>query len=88
MTSSEENWKKVHAVKEKHCSSLLQNPHVNYVGVSLKQVAGKCTGVPAIVVAVKRKMSASELKEGERIAPLLDGVPTDVIEGDLNLVKI
>ena len=86
--ASQEQWKKTHAAKDKYCSALLQNPHVNYVAVSVKIVAGQYTGIPTIVVAVKKKLPLAELKEEERIAPTLDGVPTDVIEDDLNLVKL
>ena len=31
------DWKKVHAVKDKYCTTLLQNSHVNFVDVSLKK---------------------------------------------------
>ena len=88
--ASQEQWKETHAAKDKYCSALLQNPHVNYVGVSVKIVAGQYMDTPTIVVAVKKKFSLAELKlKGEEgIAPTLDGVPTDVIEDDLNLVKL
>ena len=83
-----EEWNKVHEVKNKHCSTLLRNPHVNYVGVSFKETAGKPTDTPTIRVAVKRKLPLTKLSDEEKIPPLLDDIPTDVIEGDLNLVKL
>lgn len=86
--ASQKDWDKVHEIKEKFCSALLRNVHVNYVGVSLKKVAGQSTDTPTIVVAVKKKMPVSELSDNEKIPAFLDGVPTDVIESDLNLVKL
>ena len=82
------DWNKVHAVKDKYCSSLLQNPHVNFVGVSLKERGGHQTDIPAIQVSVKKKLPISELPKKERIPTFLEGVSTDVIEGELNLVKL
>ena len=41
-----------------------------------------------IQVAVKKKLPLSELIDEEKIPAFLDGVATDVIEGDLNLVKL
>ena len=85
--ASQEVWNKVHEVKNKHCSILLRNPHVNYVGVSFKETAGQTTDAPTIQVAVKRKLSLAKLSDEEKIPSVLDGIPTDVIEGDLHLVK-
>ena len=86
--ANQEYWNKVHEVKDKYCSTLLQNVHVNYVGVSLKKIAGQSTDTPTILVAVKKKLPLAELSDEEKIPVHLDGVPTDVIEGDLNLVKL
>ena len=86
--ASQEDWKKIHEAKDKYCSTLLKNVHVNYVGVSLKKKAGQSTDIPTIIVAVKKKLLLAELSEEEKIPAFLDGVPTDVIEGDLNLVKL
>ena len=86
--ASQEEWKKVHEVKDKYCSTLLQNPHVNYVGVSFKETAGQSTSIPTIRVAVKKKLPLAQLSDEEKIPAILDGIPTDVIEGDLNLVKL
>ena len=82
------DWNKVHAVNNKYCKILLQNPHVNFVGVSLKQIGGQSTDIPTIQVAVKKKLPLAELSDEEKIPAFLDGVATDVIEGDLNLVKL
>lgn len=78
----------VHRVKNKHCSTLLKNSKVNYVGVSFKITAGESTSTPAIQVAVKKKLPLEHLHDHEIIPTFLDGVPTDVIEGDLDLVKL
>ena len=86
--ASQEDWSKVHEVKDKCCSTLLRNVHVNYVAVSLKKKAGQSTDTPTILVAVKKKLPLAELSDEEKIPAFLDGVPTDVIEGDLNLVKL
>ena len=83
-----QEWNQVHEVKNKHCLTLLQNPHVNYVGVCFKETAGQPTDIPTIQVAVKKKLPLVNLSDEEKIPPLLDGIPTDVIEGDLNLVKL
>ena len=91
MTSASQDsvdWNKVHAVKDKYCATLLQNAHVNFVGVSMKKIGGQSTSIPTIQVAVKKKLPLSELNDEEKIPAFLDGVPTDVIEGDLNLVKL
>ena len=88
MMANQEVWSKVHEVKNKHCSILLQNPHVNYIGVSFKETAGHPTDTPTIQVAVKRKLPLTKLSDKEKIPSLLDGIPTDVIEGDLHLVKL
>ena len=37
---------------------------------------------------LRRKLPLTKLSNEEKIPPLLDGIPTDVIEGDLNLVKL
>ena len=37
---------------------------------------------------MKKKLPLSELIDKEKIPAFLDGVATDVIEGDLNLVKL
>ena len=36
----------------------------------------------------KKKLPLAELSDEEKIPAFLDGVATDVIEGDLNLVKL
>lgn len=82
------DWSKVHAVKDKYCATLLQKPHVNFVGVSLKKIGGQPTDIPTIQVAVKKKLPLAELSDEEKIPAFLDGIATDVIEGDLNLVKL
>ena len=82
------DWNKVHAVKDKYCATLLQKPHVNFVGVSLKTIRGQSTDIPTIQVAVKKKLPLAEIGDEEKIPAFLDGVATDVIEGDLNLVKL
>ena len=53
---SDERWAEVHAAKDTHCAALLAKPGVNYVGVSLKQTAGRQTDTPTIVVAVQSKL--------------------------------
>ena len=82
------DWEKVHSVKDKYCAILLQNSHVTFVGVSLKKIGGQSTDIPTIQVAVKKKLPLAELSDEEKIPAFLDGVATDVIEGDLNLVKL
>jgi hypothetical protein len=85
---SDERWAEVHAAKDKHCAALLAKPGVNYVGVSLKQTAGRQTDTPTIVVAVRSKLPLAELADDAAIPATIDGVATDVIEDALHVKKI
>ena len=85
---SDERWAEVHAAKDTHCAALLAKPGVNYVGVSLKQTAGRQTDTPTIVVAVQSKLPLAELADDAAIPATIDGVATDVIEDALHVKKI
>jgi len=50
------------------------------VGKGFKMVRGETTNEPSVVVLVKKKVPASELKRGEKIPPKIYDVSTDVIE--------
>jgi hypothetical protein len=86
--ASKDVWSKVHKVKNNHCLTLLRYPHVNYVGVSFKETAGKRTDTPTIQVAVTKKLPLAKLSDKDKIPSVLDGIPTDVVESDLHLVKL
>jgi len=63
---------------------LLRLPNVLGVGVGYKTVGGKGTDRPAIVVMVRKKVPAGTLQQAERVPPVIESVPTDVVEvGDL-----
>ena len=66
---------------------LLRLPNVVGVGQGIKQVGGKATGEPAVVVLVQKKVPPKELKPGQRVPRTLSKSPVDVIEvGELRLL--
>ena len=52
------------------------------------KTGGQSTDIPTIQVAVKKKLPLAELSDEKKIPAFLEGVATDVIEGNLNLVKL
>jgi hypothetical protein len=67
-------------VKAAHEDELLRLTGVHAVSVQPKTTKGVRTPEFAIVVYVARKKAPEELAAGEMIPPVIDGVPTDVIE--------
>lgn len=67
-------------VKAARESELFKLPGVHAVSVQPKTTKGVRTPEFAIVVDVVRKKPASELKPGEMVPPVIDGVSTDVVE--------
>ena len=77
MTTGEE-LDRLRAVKYVHEADLMRKANVVGVGIGLRQVGGKPTGEPAIVVSVTSKVPISQLAPGDVIPRELDGVPVDV----------
>lgn len=76
------------AIKESLENNLITMPSVNGIGVGMKWVDGVPTDTPAILVFVQKKLPESNVvsmySASEIIPPIIDGVPTDVIEvGDI-----
>lgn len=67
-------------VKRRHEKELMRNPNVVAVGVGFRTRGGVQTDQPAIIVSVKKKQAASDLKPGEAIPASIEGVPVDVVE--------
>ncbi len=67
-------------VKRRHEKELMRKPNVVAVGVGFRQRGGMRTDEVCIVVSVKQKLPASQMKPGDVIPSLIEGVPVDVIE--------
>lgn len=59
---------------------LLARPEINGVDIGEKITGGNPTGTLAIIVYVQEKKAPEELEDSEVIPPLIDGIPTDVVE--------
>ncbi|HEY6798912.1 MAG TPA: hypothetical protein VI248_29885 [Kineosporiaceae bacterium] len=71
-------------VKQRATAGLMTLPGVTMVAVGGKWVDGVPTGVPAIIVFVRKKKPLADLAPDEVIPAAIEGVPTDVmICGDL-----
>jgi hypothetical protein len=66
--------------REKFAEALKSRANVTGLGVGYKVVAGRRTGQVAVRVYVSRKLPPAQLSPHDLVPPLLDGVPTDVIE--------
>lgn len=71
---------KICKVKQKHEDWILQLDDVHAVSIGYKKVGGVKTDDLAIVVHTTDKKPLHELEEYEIIPPILDGIPTDVVE--------
>jgi hypothetical protein len=67
-------------VKRRHEASLLRKANVVGVGVGFRTRAGQRSDEVCIVVSVKTKLPASQLKRSDLLPTSLDGVPVDVVE--------
>jgi len=66
-------------VKRRHEQELLRKPNVVAVGVGFRSRGGHSTNEVCIVVSVKVKLAASQLKSTDVIPASIDNVPVDVI---------
>ncbi|HZY41313.1 MAG TPA: hypothetical protein VFF59_04845 [Anaerolineae bacterium] len=67
-------------VKRLHEADLLRKPNVVAVGIGYRTRGGQRTEDVCIVVSVKTKVPAAQLKRGEALPASIDGVPIDVVE--------
>lgn len=67
-------------VKRRHEAALLRKPNVVAVGVGFRTRGGQPTDEVCIVVSVRTKFPASQLKRSDQVPAMLDGVPVDVVE--------
>jgi len=76
----EETTKRILQVKQAHEEEILSKANVVGVGVGLRQVKGKLTDTPALVVMVTQKKPPHELDPEDMLPSSIDGVPVDVQE--------
>lgn len=67
-------------VKRRHEKELMRKPNVVAVGVGFRLRGGVRSDEVCIVVSVKHKVAAGQLKRGEAVPASLEGVPVDVVE--------
>jgi hypothetical protein len=67
-------------LREQVTRNFLRRRNVIGCGVGLKIKDGQITGIPSVVVSVVRKEPPSQLSQSDLIPPVLDSVPTDVVE--------
>jgi hypothetical protein len=65
---------------------LLAIPGVTGLAIGSKLTGGQDTGQRAVVVFVEKKRR--EVPEGERIPSVVDGIPTDVVEREFDIVDL
>jgi len=70
----------IRVVKEKHGTSIMAKKNVVGMGIGYKETKGIKTDRMALVVMVRKKVSAEQLREEDVIAAEIEGVITDVIE--------
>jgi hypothetical protein len=67
-------------VKRRREAELLRKPNVVAVGIGFRSRGGQATQEICIVVSVKTKVPAAQLKRGDLLPASIDGVPIDVVE--------
>ena len=77
---SDQAVKRAQDVKRRHEAELMRKPNVVAVGVGFRSRGGQPTSEVCIVVSVKTKVPAAQLKRGELLPTSIDGVPIDVVE--------
>ncbi|MDK2820487.1 MAG: hypothetical protein PWP31_452 [Clostridia bacterium] len=78
---------RVEKALSRHKHNILCLPNVIGVGKGFKDVRGKTTDKPALIVFVKEKLPVSKLQREAKVPQVLDGAETDVIEvGELRLL--
>ncbi len=77
---SDQAVKRAQDVKRRHEAELLRKPNVVAVGIGFRTRGGQPTQEVCIVVSVKTKVPAAQLKRGDLLPASIDGVPIDVVE--------
>ena len=67
-------------VREKHEMMLMRKKGVVGCAVGYKHIAGKKTDQLCIICYVIKKIPEDQLSEADLIPPVIEGIPTDVIE--------
>ncbi len=78
--SAEQNYDKVLDVYGKVKNELIKRKNVFGVGHGFKEIEGKLTDKPAIIVYVKEKLNKEKISQDELIPKEIDGIQTDVVE--------
>jgi len=73
-------WEEARAAKAAYEASLFVRANVVGVAVGRKVIRGRETDEPCVVVYVERKRPEAELRPGEIVPRVVDGMPTDVVE--------
>ena len=71
---------KAKLIREKYEKTLMMKKGVVGCAVGYKHVAGKKTDQVCVVCYVIEKVPEDQLAEGDLIPPVIEGIPTDVVE--------
>ena len=71
---------KAKKIREKHKATLMRKKGVVGCAVGYKHVTGKKTDQICIVCYVIKKIPAHRLDAADLVPPVIEGIPTDVIE--------
>ena len=71
---------KAKKIRGKYEMTLLQKKGVVGCAVGYKQIAGKKTDQICIVCYVIKRIPENQLDEADLVPPMIEGIPTDVIE--------
>jgi hypothetical protein len=77
---SDQSMQHILEVKRRHEQELLRKPNVVAVGIGHLTRGGQQSPEVGIIVSVKNKVPASNLKPGDRLPASIEGVPVDVVE--------
>jgi len=78
--TAKQNYDKVLDVYGKVKNELIKRKNVFGVGHGFKEIDGKLTDKPSIIVYVKEKLNEEEIPHEELIPKKIDGIQTDVVE--------
>jgi hypothetical protein len=76
---SEQMIQRAQEVKRRHEKELMRKPNVVAVGIGFRSRGGQPTNQVCIVVSVKVKLAASQLKSADMIPASIENIPIDVI---------
>jgi len=78
--NTKQNYDKVLDVYGKVKNELIKRKNVFGVGHGFKEIGGKLTDKPSIIVYVKEKLNEEKISDEELIPKEIDGIQTDVVE--------